>query len=339
MINMYDTRELLEALIQMLPVKTFLLDTFFRSQELHLTGNVDIDVEKGKRRLAPFVSPLQQGKLVEKRGYNTETYTPPYVKPKMVTTAEDMLKRMIGNHIYSGGMTGADYAAVQLGKELAILDEMITRREEWMAAQALLTGAVVCTGDGISQSIDFQMDASHKITLTSTDLWSDTTNSAPLEDCEDWAELVAKDSGLTVDTIIMGKDAARAFVNHPDVQKKADNLRMFMTRITPDQIKPGARLLGAIDAVSNIYVYHEWYWNGSANVPLMDPKKVILGSTQARAVRHYGAIQDLDSTASVSRFPKSWTENDPSARMLMLQSAPLPVPHQIDGFVVAQVLA
>lgn len=341
-IDMFDTRAMLAALEQMLPVKTFFLDRFFRSTETHQTKYVDIDIQKGSRRLAPFVNPRLQGKVVERRGFTTYTYAPPYIKPKMVTTAEDLLKRQMGQHIYNEGRTGDDYANAQLGKDMAELDEMITRREEWMAAQALQTGKLVVKGDGVDDEIDFNMAGSHLVTLTGGDRWTES-GSTPIEDLEDWAELVAQDSGLTVDTIVMGKDAARSFINNEDVQKKLNLLKLQMAMVAPQRIVPGARYIGSVDSVADIFVYHEWYlddWTNPASpvqYPLMGAKKVLLGSSQARCTRHYGAIQDLDATAVVARFPKSWREEDPSARFLMMQSAPMTVPHQIDGFVCATV--
>jgi hypothetical protein len=53
----------------------------------------------------------------------------------------------------------------------------------------------------------------------------------------------------------------------------------------------------------------------------------------------YGCIKDLSAMYPVARFPKSWEEEDPSARFLLMQSAPLLVPTQIDSFLSAQVLA
>jgi hypothetical protein len=254
-----------------------------------------------------------------------------------------MDKRLEGEHIYTDGMTGADFANQQLGKELANLDEMITRKEEWMAAQALQNGQIDIVGDGVDDVVSFGMAASHLVTLTGADLWSATT-SDPIGDLEDWMELVAKDSGLTVDKIIMGKAAAKSFLAHKDVQQRMNMLRANILNVTPSMNAPGMRYIGTIDMAVEIYTYNEWYiddWSDPANpveLPMMDEKKVLLGSTQARCTRHYGMIKDLKCSAIVPKFPKTWDEEDPSQKMLMLQSAPLPVPHQIDGFVCAKVL-
>ena len=98
------------------------------------------------------------------------------------------------------------------------------------------------------------------------------------------------------------------------------------------------------DCGLDLYVYDEWYIDPITGTekPMVNPKKVILGGNRnARMVKHYGAIQDLDygGTVSVRRFAKSWRTKDPSVQWLMVQSAPLPVPHQVDAILTAQVLA
>lgn len=340
-IDLFETRTMLRALEQMKPVRTFLLDLWFRAVETSLTANVDIDIMKGKRKLAPFVSPRMQGKVMDRLGFSTRSYKPPYVKPKMVTTAQDFLSRSIGDHIYAGADSAASRAAKQIGKDLAYLEEIITRREEWMAAQLVQTGQVAIVGDGVDDVINFGMDAGHLITLAGTDLWSDQTNSKPIEDLRAWRRLILKDSGLNATDVIMGTDALDAFLDHPDVQNKLDTRRIDIGEIVPRLVPNGAIYYGRIkDVAIDLWVYDEWYYDEdtSTELPMIDTKKVVMGSTQARTAKHYGAIQDLDAVASVARFPKSWTEQDPSVRFIMVQSAPLVSLHQVDGFICAIVL-
>lgn len=53
----YTTREMMEAFDQTPPVKTFLQKTFFPTEETHVSEKVEFDVRKGKRIMAPLVSP------------------------------------------------------------------------------------------------------------------------------------------------------------------------------------------------------------------------------------------------------------------------------------------
>ena len=63
--GIYDPVVLVGTVRTLLRPKAFLLDTFFPNVITATTEEVAIDVEKGNRRLAPFCSPLVEGKLVE----------------------------------------------------------------------------------------------------------------------------------------------------------------------------------------------------------------------------------------------------------------------------------
>lgn len=346
---LFDTRTMLAALEQRKPPRTFLLDTFFKNSNVSNSEYVDIDIMKGKRRLAPFVNPRLEGKVIEKRGYKTYSYKPPYIKPKMVTTAENILKRNMGQHIYAPNQGPAQKAAEQLGKDLREMDEMITRREEWMAAQILTTGKVVVKGDGVDDEIDFLMDTTHLPTLTGTALWSDSTNSRPIDNLRTWRRLISKDSGIVPTDVIMASNVLEAFLECDQIIGSTggrkglfDLRRINIGQIDPRTLPNGVIYYGTITELGlDLWTYDEWYvdeWDDETEKSMVPDGKVIMGSPNARTQRQYGAIQDLDATAAVARFPKSWTEKDPPARFVMLQSAPLPSMHQVDAFLCATVL-
>ena len=337
--NAFETRTMLTSLEEMFPAKTFLLDSFFRDVKVSTTKHVDIHTFKGKRRLAAFVQPLAEGKVVERLGFTAKSFTPPYIKNKMPFSGEDLLKIQFGEHIYAGGKTGAQMANEQLGKDLAELREMVVRREEWMAANALNTGIITMVGEGVDATVDFGMAATHKVTLLTPNLWSEST-SDPINDFRDWSEdLIAKDSGLTANVAIHGRDAIKTFIDHAKVRSLLDNRRMNHGSTEPKNLPSGAKWWGNIEGIDH-FSYNAWYTDPSSgnDLPLVPVDKVFLGSTQARTARCYGAIIDLESSASVPFFPKSWITKDPSVLWVMLQSAPLVAPFQIDAFVSATVL-
>jgi hypothetical protein len=352
LINIFDTRTMLEAIEEMKRPGRFLRDMFFPGGRQFDTESVDVDIVKGKRRLAPFVSPLAEGKVVERLGFSTNTLKPGYVKPKMPTTASDLLKRQAGEMLYAGGMSIEQRAQAQLGRDLAELMDMIDRREEWQAAQALNLGAVTMTikGESADQSVtvDFQMSATHKVTLTDTDLWSDTANSDPLLDLTTWAQLCRKDSGITPNAVVMGNDALSAFMHHPKVKDVLDMRAVDMGEIKPQQLPDGVSYVGRIKAPGlfvDVYSYDEWYIDETSGTEtaMVPADKVWMGSTRTANAKLHAVIQDMEAieggiAAAVNRFPKSWLTQDPSARWLMVQSAPLMALQQPDAFVSAKVL-
>lgn len=338
-VDMFSTRTMLAMLEVIFPVKTFLLDTFFRSVEQSLTEKIDIDIVKGQRRLAPFVRHSSKAKQVERIGYETKTFEPPYIKMKMSTNAGDALKRQPGINIYQNNGSVADMANQLLAKDLMGLQDMVVRREEWMASQLLETGKIVVSGDDYDAEIDFGMAASHKITLTGTDLWTDA-NSTPLDDLREWFDKIGEDCGLNPDVVVMGRSVANAFTRHNDVKQMLDNRRIEMGQIDPRLLPNGAIFLGTLkDPAVDVYRYNEYYYDEgtSSTKPMVPVDKLFMGSTQARTARHYSLIKDLQAgNAAVRFFPKSWEEQDPSIRWLLVQSGALVCMHQPDGFLVAK---
>jgi hypothetical protein len=344
--ELFETRTMLAALETRKPPRTFLRDKFFSTVETFDTEHVDIDIIKGKRKMAPFVSPMHEGKLIERAGFKTRTFKPAYIKPKMVTTAQDVFKRTPGETIYQGAKTPAQRAAEILGKDLANLDDQIIRREEWMAAQLLTSGKVRCVGEGIDVLIDFLMEATHLPVLSGTALWSDHANSTPLTNLRTWKRLLGQDSGINPTDVIMSTDVYDHFLlNTKEVSgvgKLFDMNRILLGQIEPKDMGNGVSYIGRITEIGvDLWTYEEWYVDENdkdTEKPMIPSGKLIMTNPIIRTSRSYGAIKDLKSLAAVPRFPKSWEEEDPSVRFLLLQSAPLPQLQEVDGVLCATVL-
>jgi len=349
MYDLFDTRTMIESLEQMKPARNFLLNTFFPTENVSPTEFIDIDVYKGKRRMAPFVNPRLEGKIIERLAFSTHTYKPPYIKIKRPTTAEKLLKRKMGETIYTGQASPEMQAAKILGEDLAEFDNMIDRREEWMAAQVLTTGKVRCIGDGVDQEIDFLMEATHLPVLAGGQKWDAPTTCTPIRNLRDWRKLISKDSGVVATDCIFGSGAYEYFLNSEDVRGSTsgrnslfDLMRVNLGQIDPRDMGNGVNYIGRITELNlDVWTYDEWYLDEDDNEtekPMIPDNMVLLGSRNAYTKRQYAMIQDLDvGDFSVKRFPKSWTKKDPSVRYLLVQSAAVPCAHQIDAFLCATV--
>lgn len=345
-ISMFDRRTMIAALESMPPKRTYLKDLFFGNVITSDTEKVDIDIYKGNQKMAAFVSPKVGSITVTRDGFKTETYTPPLIGLDRPTTAEDILKRSMGEHIYNS-KSPEERAAEILMRDMADLDNMITVREEWMCSKALFGGAVDVSGEGVSQTIDFGMSSSHKVTLTAGSKWSDSGVN-PLEDIKEWRDLIAKDGFLSANVCIMGATAAKAFLANAEVQKLLDIRNIDLGVIRPQQLANGVTYIGS-DRLSGVdyYTYEGYYAdpdNSFALTPFIPDNKVLLASTSARTSMMYGAVTIADEntkalmTYALSRVPDSWISKKPAARFIQLNSRPLPVPHDIDGFVSATVV-
>jgi hypothetical protein len=342
---------MLPAVYQLKRPRTFLLDMFFRGFKQFTTKYVDIDIYSRSRKMAPFVSPNVEGRVMARLGKTTNSYAPPYIKPKRPTTAGDLLVAQPGEAVYSPGTTMEQRAAQLLMQDFMDLDDSITRREEWMAASALQAGTIRVLGDGVDDTIDFGMKATHKITLLGADLWTAPT-SDPVGDLTTWSRLAAQDSGIVPDTVVLGQDVAAAFIvrlRDPNYNATGElsSIKLSLGQIVPKQLPNGVTFLGTLVAPSlnvDVYQYDEWYYDetAAAEKPMVPVNMVLVGSAQAQNNKLYGAIQNMKAVESmgtnmfaVPRFPSSWIENDPAIRQIMLESASLVALNQPDAFVAA----
>ncbi len=345
-VNIYEPRYLAEVVRQTPPVHKFFLDTFFTNIKTFVTKRVDIDLVKGDRRMAAFVHPNVGGQVLSRNGYKTESFAAPLVNPYDVTTADQLMERLPGEDLYSG-MTPADRAARQLMDDYRRLDDAATRREEWMAAQAILNGAIHVKGKGVDATIDFRF--TNKKSLTGTAQWG--KSAAKIRDnLNDWVEEVRVNGFSNVDMAVLGKAAARALLRDEDICKCLDNRRMILGEINPRELPNGVRYLGRLNDPSiDLYTYSEVFlddWTDPENPatkPLMPDNKVVLAPSNPEFVRAYGACSYIDDrtnrwvTAQSQRLLREYVAHGPDRHILELQTRPLPIPDKVDSWLVAEV--
>ena len=139
--NFYDTHTLLMAVQQLTPAATFLRDRYFPTNDasdIFATDDVLVEFRDGSKKLAPFVAPRKGGGTVLRAGYNMERYTPPFVAPRRVLTLDELRKRGFGEALYSQ-LTPEQRQQTLILRDADELGELITNREEAMAAETMLT--------------------------------------------------------------------------------------------------------------------------------------------------------------------------------------------------------
>lgn len=343
-VNIYEPRHLAEVVRQAEPVHTFFLDTFFNNIVTFSTERVDIDIVKGDRRMAPFVHPRIGGTVLKDQSYQTNSYKPPLINPYDITTADKLMQRLPGENPYSG-KTPAERAAEKLIEEYQKLNDATTRREEWMAVQAIVTGQIPVVGEGVNETIDFGL--TNKVTLSGTARWGQSAANI-LGNLEDWEEKVRVNGFANVDTVILGKSAKATFLADANVQKLLDNRRMMMGLIEPKSLPNGTKYIGTLNGL-DFYEYSEVYlddWTdptAPAVKRLIPDNAVVMISSNAGYKRLYGACTYIEDTTGEwvtvesDRILRSYCEHRPEARFLELQTHPLPVPDKADSWLVATV--
>lgn len=344
-INIYSTRTMMAAIEKTLPVHTFFMDTFFPNVETYPTENVDVDYRKGKRKMAPFVAPRVGGITMDRQGFTTKSYTPPKIAPQRILTKDDISTRIMGENVYST-KTPEERAAQILGRDLSELDEMITRREEWMCREIALTGKCIMKGfvdDKDANSVDQEVDYSftNKETLTSVAKW-DVETSTKLADLKRWRLSVIKKTGKAPTVCILASDVADLFIADPVVQKMFDLKNIKIGDVTPVIVDDAVTFIGRVTSLGlDLYTYDEWYLDDAGVEQPMMPAKTLMLARPSMGKRIYGAVTQMEKdefyTYEGERIPKSWSDNVNEVKMLKITARPLPVPEDVDDWYVATV--
>ncbi len=313
---------------------SFLLDMFFPAIQTEDSEEIHFDIDQSKPRLAPFVSPLVAGKVVAGEGFESKSFKPAYVKDKRRFDASAPLKRQLGETI-GGTLSPMQRRETAINRALTNQLENLTRREEVMAAEALRTGRITVNGDNYpTVVVDFQRDALLTKTLTTGDRWGETGANV-LDNLEDWAGTIQTQSGAAARTLVMDPLAWRLFKNNAKVEKQLDIRRGTGIGLRTDPISFGqghdkARYVGSIGDF-DCWVYNDVYVNDAGAVQQLLPAYTVLlvSPQQLEGTRCYGVIHDEKAQYQASRyFIKSWLEEDPAVRWLLMQSAPLLVPYR-----------
>lgn len=347
--NIFDTNVLIQVVPNLMTSQNWLLDKFFPNITESDTEEVSIDVDVGLRRLAPFVSPLVEGKLVEARKLQTNSFKPAYIKDKRAPDLRKPIRRQIGERI-GGQYSAAEREMLNLQFELTDQIDMINRRLEWMAASALQTGTVTVTGEGYeTQVVDFGRSSDLTIALSGADKWPETveagkTNTKPSADIEDWAQRMLKESGAVATDIVFTTKSWKAFRLDTSVKDSAITfpaLSPFGNQINPGaQIKTGAVYKGRWGNY-DLWVYNDWFIDplDGKEKPMIADGSVIMSGADLMGTRAFGAIIDpAFNYGPMAYAPKSWLQHDPAQRFIMVQSAPLVIPSRVNASLCAVVV-
>lgn len=342
-ISIFDPR-VMGAIIDVTPtVGGFFTENLFKNSKCITGTKVDLDFRKGKRKILPFVSDNAPASIMEKRGFVSSSVETPLLKPSDVTTIQDLKTRGFGENIYSS-KTMQDRAIEMMTEIAKDFNDYANRTKEWMAAQAITTGKIPVKGEGVNYTIDFKF--TNKIALVGDKKWSNQ-NVNPLDDIDNWISQVKLTGGRTPNICVMAKDAYKAFINNQYVKEMLDVRNIELALIKPAQLSENVTYGGTLTQYNlSIYIYEEYYINPTTGQeePLVPNGMVILASKNANNIIFYGELVVIDEQTKefvsyiTERLFRTYTTVNPDKRYLELQTRPLPVPTEVDSWLVATVL-
>jgi len=329
---------------------SFIKNMAFPTDDPQPTKNIEIDTILRGRHIAPLVKRGGAALMTTGHDENMRIVQPAHIRIKRPMHPTELLnKRRAGSVIHVGAAQVRQAMRAYMARELQNMSDDIDNTLEYLCAQALQGSISYESEDEVSFSVDFQRSASHTVTLTGSDLWTNSASN-PSENFLQASQLINDDSEGVATDAILGANARAAFLANADVEKKlAFRPEFFQNgqltiRNTFDQ--NGALFLGEYSNGIRVWSYARQLTLPDGTVfDLIRPDyaEFIWRSPMAERVVYYGAIEDMKAIGEgnllqARRFSKSWEEEDPSARMALIESNPLPCMRRPDTTVSMKVV-
>ena len=338
-LDLTKTYTLLAAYEALPPVPSFLKDRYFPTNaelDIFNTEDVLVDYTDGDQTAAPFVLPSVGGKIVARKGYTTDRFTPPLIAPSRELTIDDLRKRGFGEAIFNG-VAPADREALITMRDLQDMARMTTRREEIMAAETLINSKCVMkqwdgTDFDTEATIQFYTGGTNPYQYTPANGW-DTENGTILGDLHQMI-LMLTQKGLRAEELIVAGDVADTIMNNPTIQKLLDITRINIGMIEPVQLPTGASHICTLNVqgqMIKVISYVATYQNDEGTtVPYIPAGTAILTAPGAgRGL--YGCVTQLEWNGEFysyagRRVPKYLPKPDTNNRLLTLSTRPVLIP-------------
>lgn len=347
------TLTLLAAIQQVPSVTTFLKDRYFPTNDatdIFNTDEVLVEYRQGKKKLAPFVSPRKNGVTMFREGYNVHSYAPANIAPKRPLSIDDLKKKGFGEALFSN-LTPAQRQMALILTDMNEMDQMITRREEAMAAETMTTNGCIMhhyadKGDEYEEKeIRFYDEAVNPAIYTPNVDWSESGADIAADLYQMIVFLTRKGNAAT--DVILGTDVVDEFINNPSIQKLLDIKNYNIGSVDPIELPTGAARIAQLNIKGHkvdILTYDQTYENETGNdVPFIPANKVIVTAPNAGRTA-YGAVSQVEqSDGDVhsypgKRVPHYVSDAGNNSRSITLTGRPLLIPNTKNPWISADVL-
>ncbi|MBR0035000.1 MAG: major capsid protein [Synergistaceae bacterium] len=335
--NYYDPKYLRGSITKILPERLFFRNRFFSESVTFPTQTVTFEFASNSRRLLPYATEHSGSIPVDRNPYQAKTFTAPLLSGSRTITPDSLAMKLLGEAPYNSGLSPEDRARDLAAQDLVDLTEALYRQEEYMCARLKQDGKLDIDTDGILATVDYGFTNIENI--TSANKW--TENYDILGKLAKMARELRK-NGVNPDTLIVGAEVAEAINQNAGVLKLRHDT--FVEIPAPDSLENGITFVCQIRAPGvyvNVLEYDEYYADKDGNLqPVIDPKTVIMQSSRERNIMLHGAVTYLDQRTNeyitdMSEYvPYTVSSYDPPVKKLIVSSRVLPMPRDIESWLV-----
>lgn len=352
--NIYQTKTMLAAIKQMTPATSFLRDRYFphAAGDQFPTEEVLVEYKDATgNKMAPVVLPRKGGIAVEREGYRTERMAPPLVAPTRPLTIDDLNKKGFGENLFSD-RTPAERQAEILVQDLADFDEMITNREEYIAAQCMFNNGYTLKqyadkyGEGEYKEFELRFyEGANDAVYAPGAMWNAADADSIFADLHLMIQMLTS-KGNNATEVLIGSDVADVLMKNVGIKEIMDLQRFNVGSIDPVALPQGAARLGTLNVRGrkiDLLTYDGTYVDEeTGEVTAYVPEKQICVTAPGAGRLLRGAVTQMNQSTGQwethmgARIPQYWAEKE--GRQLTVSSRPLLVPRTKNPFITATVL-
>lgn len=337
--ELLDTNELAIIHNKTKSTDNWLLSTFFPNKVAFANKDaVPLDELDTSQPLAPFVSPLAQGKPISTQGEFSRKYIKaPYLKPADVVTPDVVFEASLIGQLQQRGIIGR--GVLSAGEQLLVaqiskynrLHNAIDNRKTLMASQILTAGKTSAVGDDHpAMLIDFGRNAN--LNFTPIVKW-DEKNATPVSDIETMIGNMVEHSGQSPKIAVMSSKVFHAMHKNDEFKER---LQKPLGSTAPDIFAPKfsrndvPQYRGSFDGID--------FWTYDVSHKLTGQVERFIPATgfylisDTNGYQAQCMIKHLQAYGqALEYFDYQVIEQDPSTIKLICESSPLIVPSNPNG--------
>lgn len=349
-LNFFQTYVLASILEEQVPATGFFKDRYFPTgaADVFKADKVLTEYRDGDRKMAAFVAPRVGDIPIDREGYAIHEYQPAYIGISRILSLDDLQKRGFGEAIYATA-SEQERAARIMAKDLVDLENRITRREEWMAVNTMISNG--CTmqeyidakTEGQELVVKYYDGATSDHTYTVSAKWGTGHNA--YDDIKAMARKLSA-RGLPAADLVLGSDAYEAFLEDDKIKDMIDKQIGFNDAAVNEELTKydGVTYIGTFNFGGfrlATFVADETYVDNHNTTQNYFPAKSAMVTAPNCGHMMYGQVTQIDYGATEfasyaqKRVPKVFIDQDKDIRKIRLASRPLAAPLQKSPYVYA----
>lgn len=346
----YNTDVMLEAIKTGVQATSFLTKRYFPETQRSefISKDVLIEYKDGNQTAAPFVVPHIGGVPVERKGYKSKRYEPANIEVYKTLKVEDLEEKGFGEAIYANE-TPEVREQLLLAEDLVELDEMVTRRQEIMAASVMLNNKIEMTyklpgGATETKEIRYYDDDSNPQAFAPDVEW-DQSGATIIDDIFAMCQM-ASEKGINPTDLIVTPSVMAAIRKDENLIKLLDTKNYQAGEIKTSDLGDGAKMLGTLNAdgyVLNLISYNAKYDNAGTMTAYI-PDGYVIVAAPATGQTAYGSVTQKEQadgkthTYAGRRVPKVTVDFESDKSKIKLSAKPLLAPQKVGGWISAQAI-